>query len=53
MIALFEELLGLVGSKDPGGSDSKEYACSAGEARDMSSIPGSGRPPREGHGNPL
>ena len=33
----------------PGGSDSKESACSAG---DLSSIPGSGRSPGEGHGNP-
>ena len=34
----------------PGGSDSKESACSA---RDLGSIPGSGRSPRGGHGNPL
>ena len=34
----------------PGGSDSKESACTAG---DLSSIPGSGRSPGEGHGNPL
>ena len=31
----------------PGGSDSKESACSAGL------IPGSGRSPGEGNGNPL
>ena len=34
----------------PGGSHGKESACSAG---DQGSIPGSGRSPREGHGNPL
>ena len=34
----------------PGGSDSKEYACNAG---DLSSIPGLGRSPGGGHGNPL
>ena len=34
----------------PGGSDSKEYGCNVG---DPGSIPGSGRSPGEGHGNPL
>ena len=34
----------------PDGSDGKEAACSAGE---LGSIPGSGRSPRGGHGNPL
>ena len=34
----------------PGGSDSKESACNAG---DPSSIPGLGRSPGEGNGNPL
>ena len=33
-----------------GGSDSKESACNA---RDLSSIPGSGGFPGEGNGNPL
>ena len=33
----------------PGGSDSKESACKAG---DSASIPGSGRSPAEGNGNP-
>ena len=32
------------------GSDSKESACNAG---DVGSIPGSGRSPGEGNGNPL
>ena len=32
------------------GSDGKESACSA---RDLVSIPGLGRPPEEGNGNPL
>ena len=34
----------------PGGSDGKESACNAG---DLASIPGSGRSPGEGNGNPL
>ena len=34
----------------PGGSDSKESACSTGN---LGSIPGLGRPPGGGHGNPL
>ena len=34
----------------PGGSDSKESACNAG---DPGSIPGSGRSPGEGNSNPL
>ena len=33
----------------PGGSDSKAYASSTG---DLGSIPGSGRSPGEGNGNP-
>ena len=31
----------------------KEPACNVGDARDMGSIPGSGRSPGAGHGNPL
>ena len=34
----------------PSGSDDKEPACNA---EDSGSIPGLGRPPGEGHGNPL
>ena len=34
----------------PGGSDGKASACNVG---DPGSIPGSGRSPREGNGNPL
>ena len=34
----------------PGGSDSKDFACNVGEP---GSIPGSGRSPGEGNGNPL
>ena len=41
-------LIGLGGF--PGGSDSEESACSAG---DLGSIPGSGRPPGEGSGYSL
>ena len=31
----------------------KESACNAGDAGDMGLIPGLGRSPGEGHGNPL
>ena len=34
----------------PGGSDGKESTYNVG---DLGSSPGLGRPPREGHGNPL
>ena len=34
----------------PGGSDGKESACNVG---DLGLIPGLGRSPGEGHGNPL
>ena len=34
----------------PGGSDGKESTCNAG---DLGSVPGLGRSPGEGHGNPL
>ena len=44
----FSRTLCLMGC--PSGSDDKESACSAG---DPDSIPGSGRSPEEGHGNPL
>ena len=37
----------------PGGSVGKEPACNAGDARDMGSIPGSGRSPGGGYGYPL
>ena len=37
----------------PGGSVGKEPACNAGDGRDTGSIPGSGRSPGGGHGNPL
>ena len=42
---------GIMVKKDfPGGSDSKEPACNAG---DLGLIPGSGRSPGEGNGYPL
>ena len=40
----------LTGSGFPGGSDGKESACSVG---DPGLIPGLGRSPAEGNGNPL
>ena len=48
---LSEEILLLMGCKVfPGGSDGKASACNAG---DPGSIPGLGRSPGEGNGNPL
>ena len=35
------------------GSDGKESTCNAGDTENLSSIPGSGRSPGEGYGNPL
>ena len=40
----------VISSFFPGGSNGKESACNAG---DPGSIPGSGRSPRDGNGNPL
>ena len=37
----------------PGGWDGKESACNAGDVRDVVAIPGSGRSPGGGNGNPL
>ena len=37
----------------PGGSGSKELPASGGDIRDLGLIPGSGRSPGRGHGNPL
>ena len=37
----------------PDGASGKEPACNAGDIRDVGSIPGSGRSPGGGHGNPL
>ena len=37
----------------PDGSESKESACNAGDTGDMGLIPGLGRSPRGGNGNPL
>ena len=42
---MFKVVMGL-----PGSSDGKESACNVGNPR---SIPGLGRPPGEGNGNPL
>ena len=49
--SIFEKDLKLMMSYGfPGSSDSKEFACNAG---DQGSIPRSGRSPGEGHGNSL
>ena len=37
----------------PGGTSGKEPACHLRRRKRMGSIPGSGRSPGEGHGNPL
>ena len=47
----WDELYSMLGF--PGGSDGKESACNAGDARDLDLIPGSGRFPGEGNGYPL
>ena len=50
LIALLNNLLLNILLGFPGGSDSKKFACSAG---DPALIPGSGRSPEEGLGYPL
>ena len=37
----------------PGGAEVKNLPANAGDVRDMGLIPGSGRSPRVGNGNPL
>ena len=37
----------------PGGTSGKDPACQCRRLRDADSIPGSGRSPEVGHGNPL
>ena len=53
----FKELLFIKPSEAflsfPGGTVVKNLPISAGDARDVGSIPGSGRYPGEGNGNPL
>ena len=49
-IELILDLLSYMFYCFPGCSDDKEYACNAG---DLGSIPGLGRSPGEGNGNPL
>ena len=44
-------LIGIMGF--PGGSVNKESTCNAGDAGDTGLIPGPGRFPGGGHGNPL
>ena len=48
-------LHGFIKRRPPGnpGSDSKEPACNAGDTGNAGSIPGLGRSPGEGNGNPL
>ena len=37
----------------PGGAEVKNPPANAGDERDAGSVPGSGRSPGDGHGNPL
>ena len=48
-------IAGLYGSSRgfPDGSEDREPACSAGDTRDTGSVPGLGKFPGGGHGNPL
>ena len=48
VIVVFNHYLGF-----PGGSVVKNLPANAGDAGDMSSVPGSRRSPGEGNGNPL
>ena len=50
-LALFHITLGFQGFPD--GSMGKESTCDAGDIGDVGSIPGLGRSPGEGTGNPL
>ena len=45
LVEIYRQSLGF-----PGGLDGKEFSCSVG---DLGSIPGLGRSPGGGHGNPL
>ena len=47
-ICIYTHIYGL-----PGWCSGKESACNAGSARDARSVPGSGRSPKGGSGNPL
>ena len=49
-LALMHIVMVTLGLGFPGGSDSQESACNAG---DLGSLPGLGRSPGEGNGNPL
>ena len=48
LLIVFRMLLSVTG-----GASGKELGCQCRRLRDMDSIPGSGRSPGEGHGNPL
>ena len=48
VIHIYTFLLGF-----PDGSEGQEWACNAGDTRDMVSVPESGRSPGEGNGNLL
>ena len=54
MVAIISSTMDLEQAQDStGGSVEKESACNAGDMEDKVSIPGLGRSPGEGHGNPL
>ena len=50
-VVKFTSFVSLVGF--PGRSDDKASACNVGDQGDRGSVPGSGRSPGEGNGNPL
>ena len=43
----------IISKKYPGGTSGKEPACNGRDVRDAGSIPGLGRSPGVGNGNPL
>ena len=47
---MLEKMTNTESATEPSGSDGKESAC---DARDLGSIPGSGRSPEKGNGYPL
>ena len=54
MCVFYQRFLNLLMNKGfPGGIVAKNLPANAGDARDVGSIPGSGRSPGEGNGNPL
>ena len=51
VVSFLKQINALYVSHFPRGAIGKEPTCNAGDARDMGSVPGSGRSPRGGHGD--